>query len=549
MSEPQGCNQRSTCIEASPFFAVLGLLWILCGVPVTEAQSVLTWHNDNARTGQYLDEKALTSQNVNPVSFGKLFEIPVDAKVDAEPLFVEGMAMPGRGRRNVLLVATENDSVYAVDADSGKQFWHVRLLGPGETPSDDRNCSQVTPEIGVTSTPVIDLGRGPQGTIYAVSMSMDRQGKHFQRLHALDLETGAEEFGGPSEIVATFPGNGAASQNGTEIFDPKQYEERAALLLLNGTIYTTWASHCDFDPYNGWVIAYDAATLKQTSVLNFTPNGQKGAVWQSGAGPAADTDGNIYLLAANGTFDTTLDSSGFPAQRDFGNAFLKLSTNGGRLAIADYFAMSNVTAENNVDGDLGSSGPLVLPEMTDASGKAWRLVVGAGKDRNIYLANRDSMGKFNASGDQDIYQELVNVFQGGDHTGNRSAPAYFDGRLYDGALGQPIREFRFANARLRADPVSVTSEMFAYPGATPSISANGPSNAILWATETGGPAVLHAYDATNLAHELYNSDEAPNGRDHFGAGNKFITPMIADGRVYVGTTGSVAVFGLLPTPR
>lgn len=525
---------------------VPGLLCMLCGVPVTQAQDVLTWHTDKARTGHYLVERTLTLQNVNPRSFGKLFEIPVDGKVDAEPLFVEGMAIPGQGRRNVLFVATENDSLYAFDADTGKQFWQTRLLGPGETPSDDRNCGQVTPEIGVTSTPVIDPGRGPHGSIYAVSMSVDQQGRHFQRLHALDLQTGAEEFGGPSEIVATFPGNGAASHNGMEIFDPKQYEERAALLLLNGAIYTTWASHCDFDPYNGWVIGYDAGTLKQTSVLNFTPNGQKGAVWQSGAGPAADSDGNIYLLAANGTFDITLDSRGFPAQGDFGNSFLKISTNGGRLAIADYFTMSNVTAENERDADLGSSGPIVLPEMMDASGKAWRLVVGAGKDRNIYLANRDSMGKFNASGDQNIYQELVGVFQDGPHTGNRSAPAYFDGRLYDGALDQPIREFRFLDARLQTDPVSATAEKFAYPGATPSISANGTSNAILWATETSGAAVLHAYDADDLAHELYNSNEAPNGRDHFGTGNKFITPMIADGKVYVGTTNSVAVFGLLP---
>lgn len=219
------------------------------------------------------------------------------------------------------------------------------------------------PEIGITSTPVIDLHRGPHGTIYVVAMSKDRQGHYFQRLHALDLRTGAEELGGPVKVHATFPGTGAASRDGTEIFDPKQYEERAALLLLNGVVYTRWASHCDINPYNGWVIGYNARTLKQTGVLNFTPNGDEGAVWQSGAGPAADPQGYIYILTANGTFDTVLNSKGFPSRGDFGNAFLKIGMLGGRLSVVDYFAMYNVVAENAADGDLGSGGPLVLPPM------------------------------------------------------------------------------------------------------------------------------------------------------------------------------------------
>lgn len=540
----------------SLLIVLLILLSVLLADPCGVAQDVLTWHNDNARTGQYLKEKILTPQNVSPRTFGKLFVIHVDGKVDAEPLYVQGMQMPGRGARNVLFAATEHDSVYAFDADTGEAFWHVRLLKPGETPSDPRGCGQVIPEIGITSTPVIDLHRGPHGTIYVVAMSKDLQGHYFQRLHALDLRSGVEEFSGPVDIHATFPGNGAASSGGTEIFDPKQYEERAALLLLNGVVYTSWASHCDFNPYNGWVIGYSAQTLKQTGVLDFTPNGQEGAVWQSGAGPAADPQGYIYILAANGTFDTALNSKGFPSRGDFGNAFLKISTRGGRLSVADYFVMYNVTAENAADGDLGSGGPLVLPQMKDAFGKIWHLAVGAGKDRNIYLVNRDAMGKFNARGNQNVYQELPRAMQrlSRELCCVRPIPGYFNGRLYYASTDDTLREYRFQNARLAAEPVSQTALKFGYPGTTPSISANGSRNAIVWAVENvkfsydagySNPAVLHAYDASNLAHELYNSNEALGGRDHFGVGNKFITPMIAHGKVYVGTTDGVGVFGLL----
>lgn len=532
------------------------LFLLVCSLSAMQgaAQDVLTWHNDNARTGQNLAEKILTLQNVNAKTFGKLFVIHVDGKVDAEPLYAQRLEIPGKGLQNVLFVVTEHDSVYAFNADTGESFWHVRLLGPGEAPSDNRNCGQVIPEIGITSTPVIDLHRGAHGTIYAVAMSKDQQGHYFQRLHALDLQNGAEELGGPVEIHATYPGTGAASHDGTAIFDPKQYEERAALLLLNGIVYTSWASHCDINPYNGWVIGYSAHTLEQTGVLNFTPNGEEGAVWQSGAGPAADPQGYIYILAANGTFDTNLDARGFPLRGDFGNSFLKISPAGGRLSVADYFTMYNVAAENATDGDLGSGGPLVLPPMKDASGKIWRLAVGAGKDRNIYLVNRDDMGKFDPRGNQNVYQELPLAMK---HSFARPIPAYFRGRLYYASTDDTLREYRLQNARLVAEPASQTALKFGYPGTSPSISANDSRNAIVWAVENvnfaydagySNPAVLHAYDAGNLAHELYNSGQAPAGRDHFGVGNKFITPLIAQGKVYVGTTDGVGVFGLLAQP-
>ncbi len=357
-------SNSETCATARPWAnylrgAIVICLSVAAIAPVAAAQDVLTWHNDNARTGQNLDEKILTVQNVNPKTFGKLFVIPVDGKVDAQPLYAAKLEIPKQGLRNVLFVATEHDSVYAFDADTGKEFWHVRLVGPGETTSDNRGCSQVIPEIGITSTPVIDRHRGPHGTIYVVAMSKDQASHYVQRIHGLDLQNGSEEFGGPVEIRATFPGTGAVSSGGTAVFDPKQYEERAALLLANGVIYTTWASHCDIDPYNGWVIAYDADTLKQTAALDITPNGAEGAIWQSGAGPAADPQGYIYVLAANGTFDTKLNSAGFPARSDFGNSFLKLSASGGKLSVNDYFTMFDVEAENAADNDLGSGGAVV----------------------------------------------------------------------------------------------------------------------------------------------------------------------------------------------
>lgn len=508
-------------------------LWVSGVMRSVAGQDVLTWHNDVARTGQNVWESVLTPANVNTKTFGKLFVMAVDGKVDAEPLYVHRLQMPNRGTRNVLFVATEHDSVYAFDADSGQEFWHVRLLPPGETTSDNRNCAQITPEIGITATPVIDRQQGPHGILYAVAMSKDAHGRYRQRLHGLDLQTGAEQVGGPAEITAAYADAPA--------FDPEQYAERAALLLVNGTLYLTWTSHCDIGRYNGWVMAYDARTLKQKSVLNLTPSGNEGAIWQSGAGPAADPQGNIYVMLGNGDFDRSLDARGFPAGGDFGNSFLKISEVKGRLQVTDYFTMFNVRWENDTDGDLGSGGPLVLPDMRDAGGTVRHLVVGAGKDLNIYLLDRDAMGKFHANRNT-IYQELPKAFK---HNSARPIPAYFNGTLYYASTEDPLRQYRLRDALLLPAPASQTSMTFVYPGASPSISANGIRDGIVWVLENKQTAVLHAYDANDVSHELYNSDQAWFGRDHFGAGNKFITPMIANGKVYVGTRGGVGVLGLL----
>jgi hypothetical protein len=502
----------------------------------TSTVNVLTYHNDVARTGQNLGESTLTTANVKSANFGLVGNLSVDAGVDAEPLYVSNLTLVG-SVHNVVYVVTENDSVYAFDADTFAQLWHVWVLGANETASDNRGCGQVSPIIGITSTPVIDLSAGTHGEIFLVAMSLDSGGNYHQRLHALDLTTGVEIGGSPVTVQATFP-----MTNGTTTFDPKQYKERAALLLLNGVIYTTWASHCDDGPYTGWIMGYNETTLEQSSVLNVTPNGGDGAIWMSGDGPAADSSGNIYFLDANGTFDDTLNSNGFPEHGDFGNGFIKLSTAGNSLSVADYFTMFNTDAESDSDQDLGSGGEMLLPDLQDAQSNTWHLAVGAGKDGHIYVVNRDLMGKFNTSNDSAIYQEIDSNGLGG---GVWSTPAYFNNVVYYGAMSDHLRAFTIANTKLTTPASSLTSESFGYPGTTPSISANGTSAGIVWAVENNGGGVLHAYDATNLGTELYNSNQAANSRDHF-ADNKFITPMIANGKVYVGTPNSVAVFGLLP---
>lgn len=503
---------------------------------------VTTYHYDNARDGLNAQETTLTLANVNSSAFGLVGNFPVDGKVDAAPLLVSNL--PSGSSTSVLYVATEHDSVYALNATNGAQIWKTSILGSGETTSDSRSCGQISPEIGITSTPVIDRSQGKNGTIYVVGMSKDNSGKYHQRLHALDLLTGAELSGSPTEVAATYPGTGEGSANGTLTFDPGQYAERVGLLLLNGNIYTAWTSHCDIGPYTGWVIAYNETTLQQSGVLNLTPNGSDGAVWMSGFGLAADSSNNIYLLDANGTFDPGYTPDGFPSESDYGNAILKLSTNP-QLTVADYFEPWNTTAESAIDQDLGAGGAMLLPDLTDASGKTRHLVVGAGKDQTIYLADRDDLGKINLSSpdNSNIYQQLPSALPNGAWSG----PAFFNNTLYYGGVNDNLRAYPVTNALLAVSPSSKSSTTFPYPGTTPAISANGTNNGILWAVESSltAPGVLHAYDASNLDKELYNSNQAANKRDFFGNGNKFIAPMIANGRVFIGTQNSVAVFGLL----
>jgi outer membrane protein assembly factor BamB len=522
----------------------LCLFWLtcfsLCMVLVSAATDVVTYHNDIARTGQNQRETTLTYSNVESSSFGKLFTLPVDGVIDAEPLYLSAVTIPGKGTHNVVYAVTENDSVYAFDADTGTQLWRVSVMAKGEEPSGTHDCGQISPQIGISATPVIDRGSGPNGTIYVVAMSKNAS-KYFQRIHALDVTTGAEEFGGPTTVQASFPGNGDNSHNGNVIFDPGQYAERAGLLLLNHVIYTTWTSHCDQRPYTGWLIGYNESTLAQTGVLNVTPNGNKGAIWQAGSGMASDGK-FIFFLDGNGTFDIKMNSKGFPAKGDYGNAFLKVSTANKKLRVADYFNMFDTVSESDRDEDLGSGGAMVLPPMKDAEGNVHYLAVGAGKDENIYIVDRTNMGKFNPHSDSAIYQEVDGALGGGEW----ATSAYYNGSIYFGPHGNHLMQFEFSQARLTTSPHSNSVASFTYPGTTPSISANGLNNGIVWAIEHTDPIdVLHAYQAGNLAKELYNSNQAKNQRDNFGSASHFGTPMIVNGKVYVGTTNGVAVFGLL----
>jgi len=504
---------------------------------------VLTWHNDNFRSGQNLKESALTPANVDSTHFGKIFVLPVDGKVEAQPLFVSAVDVLGKGTHDVVFVATEHDSLYAFDAESNaaansSPLWQVTLLSPGETPSDDRNCDQVTPEIGVTSTPVIDVATS---TLYVAAMSK-RASSYFQRLHAIDIASGAEKRGSPVEIRATYPVTSGGDAAGNLVFDPALYKERAALLLLNGAVYLSWASHCDLGAYNGWIMAYDAATLQQKAVLNLTPQGDNGAIWASGAGPAADGNGNIYFLDANGTFDTNLDPTGFPAQKDFGNAMLRLSTTGA-LLVSDYFATWNTVSQSAADSDLGSGGAMLLPDEVGSPAHP-HLVVGAGKDGNIYLVDRDNMGKWNgadgATNNGQIVQEVTARL-----SGVFAAPAYFGHAIFYGSASEGLQRFAINAGYIDTGPAASTLA-FGSRGTTPSISADADApdagtTAIVWAADYRSPAVLHAADL----RELYSTAQA-GARDTLSSGNKFAVPTIAHGHVYLGTVDSVAVLGLLP---
>ncbi len=502
------------------------------------AADVLTWHNDAARSGQYLVETTLTPTAVNATNFGRTALWSVDGLVNAQPLYAGSVTLANGSVHGIVIAASEHDTVYAFDAGTGTVLWHQSMLSGGEIPSDSLGCGQVAPEIGITATPAIDRSLGPSGTVFVAAMSKNAGGRYFQRIHALDLASGAERPGSPVAVQATYPGTGDNSSNGQVVFDPGAYNERAALLIAGGSLYTAWGSHCDARPYTGWIMSFDEATLAVRSVLNVTPNGEGGAFWNAGAGPAMDVGGSLYLLAGNGTFDTGLTGAGFPSQGDFGNGFLKVLTTGS-LAVADYFATLDTVAQSAADSDLGSGGAMVLPDQTDASGVTRHLAVGAGKNGNIYVVERDSMGKFDPAANH-AYQVIAGALGGGVY----SSPAYFNGAVYYGAVGAPLQRFVLTSARLAASAASQSSTSFAYPGTTPSVSANGASGAIVWAVENGSPSVLHAYDAGDLTHEFYNSNQNA-ARDSLGPGNKFITPTVAAGKVFVGTTNSVAVYGLL----
>jgi hypothetical protein len=500
---------------------LLCALWWNCHV------SVLTYHNDLARTGQNLNETLLTPARVGSGQFGQVFSYPVDGQVYAQPLYLPGVIVPGKGIHNVVYIATEHDSVYAFDADNnlGAPLWHISFLNPsaGVTTASatDVQCGSITPEIGITGTPIIDPA---SGTLYVVAMTEQASGGGYaHRLHALDVATGAEKPGSPVAIQASVPGTGDG--NTTVQFQPWLYKERAGLLLLNGVVYTAWSSECDRGNYHGWIIGYDAATLQQTAAYTDTPNWNAGSFWQGGAAPAADANGNIYVVSANGTFDANLGGS------DLGESVLKLST-GANLAVADYFTPYNADALSDQDLDLGSSGALLLPDGSGSAAHPHLLVTGS-KSGAVYLLDRDKLGHFQANRNDQIVQSLTSAI--GPVFG---IPAYFNNTVYFSAAHDQVKAFSLQNGLLSALPVSASSTTFSELGTVPSISANGARDGILWTIDPGGQ--LHAFDAADLGAQLFQGSVESYV--------KFSTPTIANGKVYVGTLDSLVVFGMQNQP-
>jgi len=508
--------------------------------------SVLTYHNNKQRTGSNVLETTLTPSNVNVKQFGKLFSQAVDGFIYGQPLYVPSVNIAGLGIHNVVYVATMNDSVYAFDADSktagnALPLWHVSFIDPAASitpvPSVDVQCTDpISTEIGIMSTPVID---GVGGTLYVVARTKE-SGKYFQRLHALDLASGAEKFGGPVVIHASAPGSGVGSAKGTITFNPKLQSQRAALLLQDGLVYIGWGSHCDVGPYHGWLMAYDAKLLVQRAVWLTTANGEEGAIWESGSGPAADAT-YTYVAVANGTFDANTGGS------DYGQSIVKLNpVSDGILSVADYFTPYNGPDLNTGDFDIGSGGAMLIPDQT--LGPYIHLLVQGDKAGNIYLVNRDNMGRFNSLNNSYIVQYLPAA-----DLGMWNSSTWWDNHVYFGGAGDYLKSFSFnpATAQLSTTPTSMSTRKFGYPGTTTSVSANESGNGILWALDnstyklTTG-AILCAFDATNLGRLLYSSNQRP-ARDNPGPAVKFTVPTVANGKVYVGTRTQLTVFGLLPT--
>jgi hypothetical protein len=522
---------------------------VLCAVsaPSSAQVNVTTYHNDISRTGANTQEAILTPSNVNSTQFGKLFSVALDGAVFAQPLYLSSVSIAG-GKHNVLYVATEHDSVYAIDADSGTIYAHASLIPAGGTTvnSDtDLGCGDLVPEVGITGTPAIDA---VGGTLYVVASSKVN-GVFYQYLHALDVRTLAEKLNGPVSIRAQTSGTGYDASGGLVTFNALQENQRPALLLEDGHVVISWSSHCDTNPYHGWVMSYSASTLSQEAVFNDSPNGNRGGIWMSGSGPAADAAGNIYLATGNGSWNGTTD---------FGDSDLKLGPPAsGTFAVLDYFTPYDQATLADNDVDLGSAGLVLMPAL--ASGQ--QFFSQEGKQGIVYLLNTAKLGKYCVdltpactNSDPNVAQEIF-----GANPGVWGAPAFWNGSLYWAGANDHIKAYSFnagGSAKISTSATSESAQIFAFSAPTPAISANGTSDGILWAIDGPGDDSgcdggttnclgLYAYDATNLAHLLYTSAQAPNGRDAAGTTVKFETPIIANGKVYIGTKGSVVAYGLL----
>jgi len=538
-------------------------------IGVTDLAGILTYHNNLSRDGTNTHEFALTTSNVNTSTFGKLFSCQTDGAIYAQPLWIPNLTIAGASH-NVIVVATQHESLYAFDADATPcmSLWHADLIDslhggtPGETsvPSAGTGAlvgsgfGDISPEVGITGTPVIDP---TTKTLYVVSKSVNASTQFFQRLHAIDLTTGNERLT-PQSIDSSIsvPGTGSGSVAGQVAFDSRNESQRPGLVLSNAVVYAAWASHEDHDPYHGWVIGFDAATLSPVAnaAFNSTPNQvgtlsySRGGIWMGGGAPAVDAMGNLFFITGNGTFDANTGGS------NYGDSVVRLSTASG-LSVADYFTPLDQASLDANDTDFGSGAATILVDQP--AGPVAHLVIGGGKQGNLFLLNRDKMGKFSSSTNNVV--QTVNL-------GNSifATPAFWQNNLYVAGVGT-LKQFTFnsTTGKFNGAPFSQSSTSYRFPGATPSVSSNGATNGIIWALDNGlyctpqspgcGATVLHAYDANNVAAELWNSSQAAANRDLAGHAVKFTVPTVANGKVYVGTRGNdssvlgeLEVYGLLP---
>jgi hypothetical protein len=543
-------------------------------IGVTDLAGVTTYHNNLSRDGANTQEYALTTANVSTSSFGKLFACPVDGAIYAQPLWLANLTING-GTHNVVFVATTHDSVYAFDADVSPcvTYWRKPLLGAGETfvDSTDVNSDDIQPDIGVIGTPVIDLA---SKTLYVVTKSKDTGTSCIpsvachQRLHGLSLIDGSEKFGGPATIDAsiTVSGTGDGSSGGVLPFNPLTENQRPGLALVNGVVYVSWASHGDSDPYHGWVMGFSAGNLAIAPVAawNSTPNlvagfsQSRGGIWMSGGAPAADSSNNLYFLTGNGSFDAGSGGS------NYGDSTVKLSTASGLLTVAGYFTPANQLDLNANDSDHGSGGAAIL--IDQPAGPVPHLLIGGGKNGVLYLVSRDNLGGYDPATDNVV--QALNIGQS-----IFATSAFWNNNLFIAGRGGPLMQYTFnpGTGLFGISPAHSSPGSFGFPGSTPSVSSTGGStNGIVWGLDTHqyctlqspgcGPAVLHAYDATNVSTELWNSSQAGGNRDQAGNAVKFTVPTVANGKVYVGTrgnniggasnttsvSGELDVYGLLP---
>jgi hypothetical protein len=542
------------------FLAVLcALAFYQAGAPAGAAStgqttSVLTYQYNNSRTGANLNETTLNPSNVNVSAFGKLHSFPVDSLVYGQPLYVPNLQIAG-GVHNVVFVITENNSVYAFDADYkvSTPLWHTRVGIPvpcsASQPVPGSNCNSVylTSVIGITATPVIDLTQGTHGAIYVEARTdPNNAGKHYHVLHKYDLSTGKDLTGSPVVIRGSVHGNGRDNVNGIVTFNQNSENDRGALLLASGVVYVPFASINDAPIFHGWIFGYDATTMKRRYVFNTSPNnttnhggdGEQAGIWNGTI--EADANNVLFTTTGNGSWDNTVN--------DWGNSYLKLQPGTSTFTVADFFTPAALAFDTH-DTDLGTNAGILLPDQT---GTYPHVMVGGDKNGTVYVVNRDNMGKHNSSGDQ-ILQELpdavgVHVPTSGDCNNthndcNYGTAAYWNGNVYFSGVNDNVKAFAIANGQL-SGPTSKSPTTYGFPGATPSVSANGTADGIVWVIQ---PiiSILHAYDATNLGNELYNTTQASGGRDALGSNTKFAPPTVVNGKVYIGTKNAVVVYGLL----